>query len=174
MAGLVALVADVFPCLAQGEGVATGTWRIEPAPEAAAKEDPVTLRTSALDSDGTSLALRCRPDVSLYEFVIRDRRLGTLEPGAETRIAIRHPQREPARMLGSARGDGSVVIQERVHQTTFSLLLAALGQDDAGTIELAIADARWLFPLRGFAAALQSLIARCGFEPDPTRARGTR
>jgi hypothetical protein len=134
----------------------------------------MSLRAAAIGNDAASLRLRCRPDVPLYEFVIRDPRLTRLPSAADVSLAIRHPNREPVRLLASARGDGSVLLQERVHQMTFSSLLASLGQPDAAPIELAIDDDRWAFPLQGFASALKALTAQCGFEPDPTRSGTAR
>ena len=144
---------------------AGGVWQLEPVADGQSKPESISLRAAAVGNDAASLSLRCRPDVTLYEFVIRDPRLAKLPPAAEVSLAIRHPNREPVRLLASARGGGSVLIQERVHQMTFSSLLASLSHPDAAPIELAIDDDRWAFPLQGFATARESLTAQCGFEP---------
>src|SRR5215211_1204202 len=169
---LIAL-AVVWPVLAraQDNAPASGAWQLEPVPEGQAKPESISLRATAIGHDDASLSLRCRPDVPLYEFVIRDPRLAKLPAAAEVSLAIRHSSREPVRLLASARGDGRVLIQERVHQMTFSSLLGALGQHHAAPIELAIDDDRWAFPLQGFAPAFELLTAQCGFEPGPARGR---
>jgi hypothetical protein len=147
----------------------TGTWQIEPAPEKDAKQEQVSLRSPAIENDDATLTLRCRPEVTVYEFVIRDARLAKLPPDAVS-IAMGRAHGEQVRLMGAARPDGSVLVQERVHQITFSSLLALFMQHDAERVELAIGDDGWAFPAHGFAAALPLLTERCGFEPDPTRA----
>ena len=168
------MLASFVPCLAEEDvteaPVGTGTWRIEPAESGDAKPDEIALRTPAIDNDEASLTLRCRPDVTLYEFVLRDPRLAKL-PADGVSIAMGNGRADPTRLMGVARGDGSVLVQERVHQTTFSLLLSLAVPADAEKIELAIGDDRWAFPLHGFTAGLKQLTERCGFPPDPTRAR---
>jgi len=169
---LIAL-AVVVPIFAHAQDLpAVNAWQIETAPDGQAKPETVALRAAAVGNDEASLSLRCRPDVPLYEFVIRDPRLARLPAAAEVSVLIRHPSREPVRLLATAR-DGAVVIQERVHQMTFSSLLSALSQSDAAPIELAVDDDRWTFPLQGFAPAFESLTAQCGFEPrTPSRRKG--
>jgi hypothetical protein len=166
-------LALVWPVLARAQDDAppSGAWQLEPTPDGPPKPESIALRATAIGNDRASLSLRCRPDVPLYEFVIRDPRLAKLPTAAEVSVAIRHPQREPVQLLASARGDGSVLIQERVHQMTFSSLLASLSQEDAAPLELAIANDRWAFPLHGFTSALGALTAQCGFEPGPARGR---
>jgi hypothetical protein len=174
---LAALVAGCFSAIAQGApsaNRASGAWHIEPAADSDAKQDDASLRTPALDNSEASLSLRCKPEISLYEFVVRDPRLTRLPAAEEVSFAIRHPGREPARLLAVSRGNGSVVIQERIHQTAFALLLASLLQADGEAVEIAIDDQQWVFPLPGFAAALTSLTAQCGFPPDPQRGRARR
>jgi hypothetical protein len=87
---------------------------------------------------------------------------------------VRIADQEPARFLAASAGSGSVVIQEIVHQTAFTLILASLTQRGAATVQLSIADLRWVFSLDGFADSLQSLTERCKFAPDPGRARQRR
>jgi hypothetical protein len=152
---------------AQNEGPVSPAWQVEPVLDGPAKAESISLRAAAIGNDDASLSLRCRPDVPVYEFVLRDPRLAKLPAAAEVSVAIRHPNREPVRLLASARGDGSVLIQERVHQMTFSSLLASLRQHDAAPLDLAIDDDRWAFPLPGFTTAVESLTARCGFAPGP-------
>ena len=168
-------LAVLLPSMSRAQndsvGQASGAWQLEPVPEGQAKPESISLRATAIGRDDASLSLRCRPDVPLYEFVMRDPRLAKLPAAAEVSLAIRHPNREPVRLLASARADGSVLIQQHVHQMTFSSLLGALGQHDAAPIELAIDDDRWAFPLQGFAPALGLLTAQCGFEPGPARGR---
>lgn len=174
---LLITLAVVVPSLSRAQddsaGVASRTWQIESVPDGQAKPESISLRAAAIGNDDASLSLRCRPDVPVYEFVIRDPRLAKLPTAAEVSLAIRHPSREPVRLLASARGDGSVLIQERVHQMTFSSLLASLSQH-AAPLELTIDDDRWAFPLQGFATAVESLTAQCGFAPGPARPRQGR
>jgi hypothetical protein len=169
-------LAVVWPVLAraQDNAPASRAWQLEPVPDGQAKPESISLRAAAIGDDTASLSLRCRPDVPVYEFVIRDPRLTRLPAAAEVSLAIRHPSREPVRLLASARDEGSVLIQQRVHQMTFSSLLASLSQDDAAPLELAIDDDRWAFPLQGFATAVESLTAQCGFAPGPATRGPTR
>jgi hypothetical protein len=153
---------------------ASGPWQIQLVPDGQPKPESMSLRAAAVGGSDASLSMRCRPDVPIYEFVIRDPRLTRLPPAAEVSLAIRHPGREPVRLLASARGDGGVLIQERVHQMTFSSLLASLSQHDAAPLELAIDDDRWAFPLQGFATALESLTGQCGFEPGAAQSPARR
>jgi len=74
----------------------------------------------------------------------------------------------------TASGDGSVVLQERVHQTAFTLMLTSLRQTTVSTIELAVDDHRSTFRLEGFAASLAALIDACGSAPGPARANRKR
>jgi hypothetical protein len=171
LVALAILAPGVSRAQSDAAGEARGTWQIESVPDGQAKPESISLRAAAIGNDDASLTLRCTPDVPVYEFVIRDPRLARLPTTAEVSLAIRHPNREPVRLLASARRDGSVLIQQRVHQMTFSSLLASLGQYDAAPLELAIDDDRWAFPLHGFTSALGSLTAQCGFEPGPARGR---
>jgi len=168
------MLASFAPSLAEEDAaqapVDTGTWRIEPAESGDAKPDEIALRTPAIDNDEASLTLRCRLGVTLYEFVLRDPRLARL-PVDGVSMAMGNGSAEPARLMGVTRGDGSVLVQERAHQTTFSLLLSLAVPADVEKLDLAIGDDRWAFPLHGFTAGLKQLTERCGFPPDPTRAR---
>jgi hypothetical protein len=162
---VLGIVAALAASCGTSVGQDTGAWRIEAA------TNFVSLSTAAIDNGTASLTLRCRPDISLYEFVLRDPRLARLPSAAEVSMAVRHPRQEAARFMAVARGDGSVLAQERIHQAAFSSILALVTAGDVDTVELAISDEQWAFRLQGFAAALAALTAQCGFAPDPMRAR---
>src|SRR5262245_57343203 len=146
-----------------------GTWRFEAAPDADAQRDNVTLASAAVGRTDATFSLRCRPAVPLYDFAIRDPRLASLAAGAEATLSIRYADAEPTRWQVASRGDGSVVVQEVVHQTAFTLILASLKQATADTVEFAIDNYQWAFRLDGFAPALEALVTACGFEPGATR-----
>jgi hypothetical protein len=87
---------------------------------------------------------------------------------------VRLGDQEPVRFLAASAGGGSLVIQEIVHQTAFTLILASLRQRGAATVELSVANLQWVFSLDGFADSMQSLTEHCKFPPDPGRARQRR
>ena len=157
---------------AQGDGQRskpTGAWRLETAPDSDAQQESFSLVTSAVDNKDATFALGCRPSVPLYFFALHDTRLA-LPAGAEVTLSVRYPDAEPVRWQVTASGDGSVVLQERVHQTAFTLMLTSLRQTTVSTIELAVDDHRSTFRLEGFAASLAALIDACGSAPGPARA----
>ena len=167
--------ADVFHCWAQDSAPpvppASAIWRMESAPDQDSQQENFSLVTSAVGNTGATFSLWCRPSLSLYSFVIRDSRLAQLPPDAEVTVAVQFPNQEPVRWQASSRGDGSVVIQERTHQTAFALILTSLKQHDGASVELSIGDDRWVFRLDGFSGSLPALVERCEFEPDAARAR---
>ena len=171
-------VLGVLPCCAQsdpsGAPKQSGAWRIDSVQDAGSKEENFSLLTSAVGNKDATFSLRCRPDELLYYFVIRDPQLAELPSGQETAVTVRLGDREPVRFLAASAGGGSLVIQEIVHQTAFTLILASLRQRGAATVELSIADLQWVFSLDGFADSMQSLTERCKFAPDPERARQRR
>jgi hypothetical protein len=167
---LTVLSLDVFCRLAQGDPQPTGMWRIEPVPDKET-EKSLSLGTSAVNSKDATLSIWCERDVTHYYLAIRDSRLARLPSAAEAAVTVRVGDGEPAQFVGTSRGNGQVIIQERVHQTAFSLILASLSQGGAGRVELSIDDQQWVFPMDGFASAMESLIKQCGFAPDPMRAR---
>jgi hypothetical protein len=162
-------------CWAQGGSPpappASATWRIESAPDQDSQQEAFSLVTAALGNTGATFGLWCRPDLSLYALIVRDSRLAQLARDAEVTVAVRFPNQEPVRWQAASRGDGSVVIQERTHQTAFTLILASLKQHDGASVELSIGNDQWVFRLDGFSGSLPALIERCEFEPDPARAR---
>jgi hypothetical protein len=148
---------------------ARGAWRIETSKASESQHADVALVTSAVDQEAT-FTLGCKADLRLFYLAVRDARLD-LAAGAEATLAIRYPGEEPTRWQVAARGDGSVIVQEVVQQTAFTLILASLRQTTAPTVEFAVEDRRSTFRLEEFSAALQDLIAACGFPPDPARNR---
>src|SRR5262245_50531146 len=109
---------------------ASGAWRIETAPAPDSQQEDLSLATSAVADHDASFSLWCRPAMPLYYFAIRDARLA-LQAGAEVTLSIRYPGEEPVRWQVVSRGHDSVVVQERVHQTAFSLILMSLRQTTA-------------------------------------------
>ena len=145
---------------------ADGPWRIETSKDSGSQPENVALVTSAIDRDAT-FTVGCKPDLRLYYLAVRDARLTELAAGSEATLAIRYPGEEPTRWQAASRGDGSVIVQEIVQQTAFTLILLSLKQTAATTAELSIDDHQWTFRLENFSAALQDLIAACGFPPGP-------
>ena len=171
-------VLGVLPCWAQSDpqGVPkqSGAWRLESVQDAGSKEENFSLLTPAVGNTDATFSLWCKPDVALYYFAIRDARLAERQSGEEATVTVRIGDREPARFLAASAGGGGVVIQEIVHQTAFTLILASLRQRGAATVELSVADLQWVFSLDGFADAIQSMTEHCKFAPDPGRARQRR
>ena len=169
----LATVALAAPARAESDAPrlpqASGAWRIETAPDPDSQQEDLSLATSAVADQDATFSLWCRPAMPLYYFAIRDARLA-LRAGAEVTLSIRYPGEEPVRWQVASRGHDSVVVQERVHQTAFSLILMSLRQTTATSVDLAIDDHRWTFRLDGFAPSLAALIDACGVEPDPARA----
>jgi len=168
------LLLGIARCLAQDAvppPELTGAWHIEAAPDREPDRQQFSLVTAALDSAGTTLSIRCEPERLLYSLAVKDGELAELARGAEVVISMRQEGEEPARFEGASPGDGTALVQERVHQTAFSLILAAMSRSGAERIDLAVNEHRWVFSLQGFEPALQALTARCGFIPDPARSR---
>lgn len=169
----LATVALAAPARAESDAPrlpqASGAWRIETAPDPGSQQEDLSLATSAVADQDASFSLWCRPAMPLYYFAIRDARLA-LQAGAEVTLSIRYPGEEPVRWQVASRDHDSVVVQERVHQTAFSLILMSLRQTTATSVDLAIADHRWTFRVDGFAPSLAAFIDACGVAPDPARA----
>ncbi len=168
----------ILPCAAQSDSAAapkqSGAWRLDSIQDADSQEENFSIRTAAAGNEDATFSLWCKRDATLYYFAIRDHRLAKLPRGEEAAVTVRIGDREPARFLAASAGGGSVIIQEIVHQTAFTLILASLSQRGAATVELSIADLQWVFSLDGFADSMQSLIEHCKFVPDPGRAQQSR
>jgi hypothetical protein len=171
-------VLSSLPCWAQEHSGAapkqSGAWRLDSVKDADSQEENFSIRTAAAGNEDATFSLWCKPDETLYYFALRDPRLAKLPRGEEAAVTVRIGDREPARFLAASVGGGSVVIQEIVHQTAFTLIMASLSQRGAATVELSIANLRWVFSLDGFADSMQSLIEHCKFVPDPGRAQQSR
>jgi hypothetical protein len=155
------LASGALPAMAE----TSGSWRIEEVATPTYQGREIQLLRSPTGNQGTSFALACLPDTSVYAFVLRDASLARFARAEEAAIRVRVAVGEVVGFTGTARGDGSVILQEKVHQTPFSLILAALKQAKDGSAEISIADHQWAFALDGFVEALPKLAERCGFEP---------
>jgi hypothetical protein len=140
-------------------------WRIEEAATPTSQGREILLVRSATGNAAATFALSCLPDLSIYGFVVRDASLARFARAEEATVRVRVGDGEVVGFTGTARGDGSVIVQEKVHQTPFSLIFAALKQAKGGSAEISIADHQWTFALDGFVEALPKLAERCGFEP---------
>jgi hypothetical protein len=147
-----------------------GKWKITVPAVPNAMQDQFALSTPAIDQSGASFRLACRSDPQIYYFAIPDTRLAELPLGEEAAIEIRMPSQDPVRFQGGSRGDGSIVIQERIQQTAFTIIRNWLIQSDASSIGLAVGNHQWMFSLDGFAALTDLLAERCGYAPAPPRA----
>jgi hypothetical protein len=141
------------------------SWRIEEAATPTYQGREILLARSATGSEAATFALACLPDISVYAFVVRDASLARFARAEEAAVRVQVGDGEVAGFTATARGDGSVILQEKVHQTPFSLIFAALKQAKGGAAEISVADHRWVFALDGFVDALPKLAERCGFEP---------
>src|SRR5262249_3877959 len=148
----------------------TGAWRIETI-AGQDGQDSFAAVTSAIGDDDAQLSLTCRRDPDHYWFAVKS--AGLPDTVGETTLMVQAGSREPARFTTLVR-DGCALIQERAHQTAFTVVFATLGESDAATVEIAIDDRKRVFPLTGFNAAVGVLTERCGFAPDPTRGAGAR
>jgi hypothetical protein len=146
-----------------------GNWKLTLPAAINAAQDKFALSTRAIDQDDTSFRLSCKRDPQLYYFAIQDVRLAELPLGEEAAIEIRIPNQDSVRFQGGSRGDGSIVIQEVVQQTAFTVVHSWLLQDGASTLGLAVGNYQWMFSLDGFAALMDLLVERCGDGPNPTR-----
>jgi hypothetical protein len=157
---------------AQPSPQSTGAWRIETI-SGQDGQDSFAAVTSAIDDDGAQLSLTCRRDPDHYYFAVKSTGLPADGTVGETTLMVQTGSREPARFTAVAR-DGRALIQERVHQTAFTIVFGNLSHSDAATVDISIDDRKRAFPLTGFNAAVEVLAERCGFEPDPTRGGGAR
>src|SRR5262249_9238002 len=175
---LAFLSAAIIPCLAQDDAPAlpqaAGAWRIEPPPEKDTTPDKLAAVTSALDNKDATLALWCKPDVPVYYFILHDPRLARLALGDDVVVGVQQPGEAQVRFAVSSPGDASVIVQERVHQVAFALLLGALNREGAAQVELALDQDQWVFSLDGFRTLLPSLTERCGAAPNPWRGIGQK
>jgi len=180
LAVLLAVLAQVVvPCLAEDATPpallqAAGAWRIEPPPEKDTTPDKLAAVTSALDNKDATLALWCKPDVPVYYFILHDPRLARLALGDDVAVGVQQPGEAQVRFAVSSPGDASVIVQERVHQVAFALLLGALNREGATQVELALDQDQWVFSLDGFRTLLPSLTERCGAAPNPWRGIGQK
>jgi hypothetical protein len=149
----------------------TGTWRIETIAGQDGQES-IAAVTSAIDDDGAQLSLTCRRDPDHYTFAVKSGG-SPADSVEEAVVTVQTGSREPARFTTIAR-DGQALIQERVHQTAFTIVFGTLSQSDAATADISVGERKRIFPLTGFNAAVEVLAERCGFEPDPTRGGGAR
>jgi hypothetical protein len=150
----------------------TGAWRIETI-AGQDGQDSFAALTSAIDDVDAQLSLTCRRDPDHYYFAVKSAGLPADGSIGETTVMVQTGGREPARFTTVAR-DGRALIQERVHQTAFTIVFGTLSQSDAATAEISIDDRKRVFPLTGFNAAADVLAERCGFGPDPARGAGGR
>ena len=155
---------------AQPSSRSTGAWRIETIAGQDGQESFAAV-TSAIDDGDAQLSLTCRHDPDHYYFAVKDAGLPADGTIGEATVMVQAGSREPARFTTVAR-DGRALIQERVHQTAFTIVFGTLSQSDAATADVSIDDRKRVFPLTGFNAAVEVLAERCGFEPDPTRGAG--
>ena len=170
--GLVAAAASRAADEAQPSPRSTGAWRIETIAGQDGQENSYAAVASAIDDGGAQLSLTCRRDPDHYTFAVKSDGL-PVDGVEEAVVMVQTGSREPARFTTMAR-DGRALIQERVHQTAFTIVFGNLSQSDAATADISVGERKRTFPLTGFGAAVEVLAERCGFEPDPTRGGGAR
>jgi hypothetical protein len=149
-----------------------GNWKVTLPVPANAAQDQFVLSTAAIDQNAATFHLSCRSDPQVYYFAVQDARLAELSWGKQAAIEMRLSNQEPVRFQAASRGDGSIVIQERVQQTAFTLIHNWLLHGGTSNIGLAVGKYQWVFSLDGFAALMDLLAERCGYAPDPARALG--
>jgi hypothetical protein len=170
--GLAAAGAHAPGSRAADEAKSTGAWRIETIASQDGRGSFAAL-ASAIDDDDAQLSLTCWRDPDHYAFAVKSAGLPTDGTVGETTLMVQTGSREPARFTTVAR-DGRAIIQERVHQTAFTIMFGTLSQSDAETVDISIDERKRVFPLTGFNAAVDVLAERCGFGPDATRGAGAR
>ena len=155
---------------AAAEHVATsGKWHLFSEFNAVSKTENffiVTLDTTR----ETQLALECRKNLKTYFFYVADKSLSVLPFNNKVIITMRLSNDEPFELLGSSVGEGRIVIEERLHGPSFSLLLVSVYEKET-EIGVSVGSYQWLFSLQGFSRGADALGTHCGFTPDPARHR---
>lgn len=156
--------------VAATENIATsGAWHLFSDFNAVSKTENffiVTLDTTR----SAQLGLECRKDLKTHFFYVFDKSLSVLPFNSKVASTMRVSNEEPFELLGSSVGAGRIVIEERLHGPSFSLLLMSIYEKETA-IGVSIGSYQWLFSLQGFSRAADALGARCGFTPDPQRRR---
>jgi hypothetical protein len=148
---------------AQATTDAHGAWQIEAPFDAGKPQDRLSLTTHAIGRQDATLSLICNEELPFYYFAVRDSRLADLASGDDIAIVVRVANQVPAIFLVASRGDGSVPVKERVHQTAFSVILSQFVQAGANAVEFKIANHEWTFSLDGFPALTKTFMERCGY-----------
>jgi hypothetical protein len=161
-------VLGLVAWIAQGEAQtiidSKGTWQIAVPADAQTSQDKFSLSTSAFDQAGAKLSLSCRKDVPLYYFAIENLHAVPRRSDEDARFSIRVPHQEPIWFQTAWRADGGINIQEKSHQTAFSIIFMLLTQSGATTVQFLIGDQQLIFSLDGFADLAARLREPCGYD----------
>ena len=164
----VLAVLGAVAWIGQGEGQtiidSKGRWQISAPADVQTSQDKFSLSTSAVGQIGTKLSLSCRKDTPLYYFAIESSRAVPRRPDEDARFSIRVPNQEPIWFQTAWRAEGGINIQERSHQTAFSIIFMLLIQPDAKTAEFLVGDHQSTFSLDGFEDLTEPLRQRCGHD----------
>lgn len=130
------------------------------------------MATSAIGKPGI-LSLDCKKADDRYAFVLGDKDLSYLPYAQRVVLDARASNEKPFKVAAGASGNGNIVIDEIEHQSSFSALLATILfiRPTPKAIGFALGPNQWLFSLEGFEPVANKLGERCGFTPDPERAR---
>ena len=150
---------------------ATGAWRLVARPDTASGVQDFALVTPAIGEGDTEFALACRTQATIFLLEIKTPRLSAYPADEAIRISIKFLEEDQVWFNVTTGAGGTVLIQERTHQTAFELILMALLQSNAQAFEFSAGDHRWRFSLDGLKTSFAALTQRCGFLPDPERAR---
>jgi hypothetical protein len=91
-----------------------GKWKIIAPAAPNAMQDKFALSTPAIDQSDASFRLSCRSDPQIYYFAIQDTRLAELHWVRKRPSRYACQVRNRSAFKGGSRGDGSIVIQERI------------------------------------------------------------
>jgi hypothetical protein len=177
-AAAVLVWLGVLACAAPGAAQTTdekGAWQIAAPRDADTAPDKFSLSAPALGQPGAKLSLSCRKDPGLYYFAVESSGPTPPPPDAAARFSIRVTNQEPIWFQTTWRADGGINVEERAHQTAFSIMLMLLIQSGSTTVEFLVDDQRLTFSLDGFADLTDVLRQRCGYDyrrgPDQRRGR---
>lgn len=153
----IALLLGMVSAAAQEPIETRGAWRL------VADGQDFALRTPAQGAPDSTLSLHCRKAQQLYAFEIKSRALAGKPSGEDIRIGFKVDDDDQAWFNLATGPDGTVPIS---HRTAFWIIHAALTRRDAKGVAFTVAGHTWQFALGGLRDLTDTLMTRCGFEPQ--------
>jgi hypothetical protein len=150
---------------------AGGSWRIYSELNAVSKRENYFLGTPAINNSDALFLLSCKKEITTFYFALEDKRLRVLPFGKQVSLTVRLANDEPFDVLAMSTGEGKLVVEERMHGPSFSLLLMKLYQNRPSSVGFSVGSLQWFYRADGFPEMADRLGEHCGFTPDPARAR---